>query len=230
MNPPPDALPRFRHIAIEGPIGAGKSTLARALAPRLGASLLQERAEDNPFLAQFYADARGAGNQPNRYAFQTQLFFLLQRVEQARELAQPGMFAPLVVSDFMFDKDALFARLTLSDDEYRLYLQIARGVAPRLPPPDLVIWLQAPLGVLMQRVHRRGLAMEQQIDEAYVTALSDAYATYFERRPGLPVLVVDAERFDTVGTPAHLEQLLAHLRRFAGPREVWSEPAPRIDR
>jgi deoxyguanosine kinase len=220
MNVSTDPALRFRHIAIEGPIGAGKSTLARALAPRLDAQLLQERAEDNPFLAQFYAEAQAGGaHTRNRLAFQTQLFFLLQRVEQARELAQPGMFAPLVVSDFMFDKDALFARLTLSDDEYRLYLQIARGMAPQLPPPDLVIWLQASPRVLLQRVHRRGLPMEQQIEPAYVAALSDAYADYFEHHPALPVLVVDAERFDAVDTGADIDRLLEHLRAFVGPRE-----------
>ena len=132
-------MKRLRHIAIEGPIGAGKSTLASLLAPPLGAELLLERPHDNPFLKDFYVDG-------GRYAFQTQLFFLFQRVELTRSLAQPGMFAPLIVSDFTLEKDRLFARLTLSDEEYRLYSMIHEQVAPKLPTPDLVIWLRRPDG------------------------------------------------------------------------------------
>ena len=182
-------MKRFRHIAIEGPIGAGKSTLASLLAPPLGAELLLDRPQDNPFLKDFYTDGP-------RYAFQTQLFFLFQRAEQTRALAQPGMFAPLVVSDFMLDKDRLFARLTLSDEEYRLYSMIDAQVAPRVPAPDLVIWLDGPMVVLRDRITRRGRAMERRIENDYLRAVADAYGAYFDAHTDLPLLVVDIDRFD----------------------------------
>jgi deoxyguanosine kinase len=210
-------LQAFRHIAIEGPIGAGKSTLATLLAPLLDAELLLERPEDNPFLERFYADG-------SRHAFQTQLFFLFQRVEQYRALAEPGMFAPRIVSDFMFAKDALFARLTLSDDEYRLYRQIHAQVAPSLPPPDLVIWLQAGRGTLLERIQQRGRPMEEGIDHGYVDALSQAYGAYFDAEPDVPVLQVDAERFNPLARPADLQRLLAALTAFVGPRESLEAP------
>jgi deoxyadenosine/deoxycytidine kinase len=208
-------LEHLHHIAIEGPIGAGKSSLARLLAQRLGAQLLLERPEDNPFLEKFYAD-------PPRYAMQTQLFFLFQRIEQYRELAQPGMFTPRIVSDFMFDKDALFAQLTLSDDEYRLYRQIHTEMAPKTPAPDLVVWLQAGPESLMQRIWRRGISMERRIDEGYVERLSTAYGAYFEREPQVPVLAVDTERFNPVDRPQDFESFVERLGRFTGPREVFS--------
>lgn len=207
-------LDRLRHIAIEGPIGAGKSTLARLLAARLDAQLLLERPHDNPFLERFYAD-------PARYAMQTQLCFLFQRIEQYRELAQPGMFTPRVVSDFMFAKDALFAQLTLSDDEFRLYSQIHAAMAPQMPAPDLVIWLQADPATLLGRIAQRGLAMEQGMDPAYLQRLGHAYAAWFEREPGLPVLAIDTTRFNPLAQPADLDRLMQRLQDFRGPREAW---------
>lgn len=208
----------LRHIAIEGAVGAGKSTLARLLAQRLGAGLLLERPEDNPFLERFYADG-------SRYALQTQLFFLFQRVEQMREVAQPAMFGgPALVSDFMFDKDALFARLTLSDDEYRLYCQIHAAVAPQVTPPDVVVWLQASPGTLLARVQRRGVRMEQDIAEDYLARIADAYGEHFDHAPSLPVLAVDTERFNPVARPDDLERLVERLGAFRGPRERL-EPA-----
>lgn len=214
----------WRHIAIEGAIGAGKSSLARLLAPRLGAELLLERPEDNPFLARYYAE--GA-----RHALPTQLTFLFQRIEQYRALAQPGMFAaPCIVSDFMFDKDALFAELTLADDELRLYGQLHAELAPRVPAPDLVIWLQADVDALMARIARRGLAMEQSIAPAYVQQLGAAYGSYFERHPMLPVLAVDTASFNPVGRPGDLERLLSALAAFRGPREALPLTLPPRDK
>lgn len=210
-------MKRYRHIAIDGPIGAGKTTLASLLAPQLGAELLLEKPHENPFLKDFYRD--GA-----RYAFQTQLFFLFQRVEQYRMLAQPGMFVPLVVSDFMFDKDRLFARLTLSDEEFRLYNQIHQQVAPRAPAPDLVIWLDGPTVVLRERIQRRGRPMERRIETEYLHALGEAYGEYFDENPELPVLMVDIDRFDPLKRPGDVALLVERIAAFHGPRESWHSP------
>jgi deoxyguanosine kinase len=208
---------RLRHIAIEGPIGAGKSTLASLLAPPLGAELLLERPHENPFLKDFYVD--GA-----RYAFQTQLFFLFQRVELTRSLAQPGMFAPLIVSDFTLEKDRLFARLTLSDEEYRLYSLIHDQVAPKLPTPDLVIWLDGSMVVLRDRIRRRGRPMERRIEGEYLRAVADAYGTFFDTHTELPLLVVDIDRFDPLRKPADLQYLIERIAAFEGPRESLRAP------
>src|SRR5262245_135628 len=210
---------RLRHIAIEGPIGAGKSTLASLLAPPLGAELLLERPHDNPFLKDFYVDGP-------RFAFQTQLFFLFQRVELTRSLAQPGMFAPLVVSDFTLEKDRLFARLTLSDDEYRLYSMIHDQVVPKLPQPDLVIWLDGSMVVLRDRIRRRGRAMERRIDSDYLRAVADAYGAFFDAHTDLPLLVVDVDRFDPLRKPVDLQYLIERIANFRGPRESLLSPPP----
>jgi deoxyguanosine kinase len=209
------ALSRFRHIAVEGPIGAGKTTLAHRLAGRIGAELLLEQPADNPFLGRFYADMAG-------YAFQTQLFFLFQRQKQVQALAQPSMFAQTVVSDFMFKKDALFAKLTLSDDEYRLYAQMHAPIAAQLREPDLVVWLQASAPTLLTRVRRRGLAIEQGIDLPYLERVADAYAEFFAGYDGAPVFVVDTEQLDPAGRDADLGLLLARLERFDSRREFFS--------
>jgi deoxyguanosine kinase len=209
METPPAALARLRHIAVEGPIGAGKSSLARKLAARLGAELMLEKPEDNPFLERFYDDSAG-------YAFQTQVFFLFQRLRQVRELAQPGMFVPAIVSDFMFEKDALFARLNLSDEEYHHYAQMYAQLSPQVPQPDLVIWLQATPATLAQRIRRRGLRMEQGIAPAYLQRLCDAYALFFQSYDGAPVFAVDTERFNLIERDADFELL---LQRLGGLRE-----------
>ena len=209
-----DGLARFRHIAIEGPIGVGKTTLARRLAERLGAELLLERPQDNPFLERFYDDMAG-------YALQAQLAFLFQRVKQVQSLAQPGLLAQAVVSDFMFAKDALFARLTLSDDEHRLYLQMHAQVAPQLPEPDLVIWLQAGVPTLLQRIRRRGIAGEQGIADDYLQRLCDAYVEYFHAYDGAPVFAVGTEHFNPVDDVGDFARLLERLAAFRGRREFF---------
>ncbi|HET7525140.1 MAG TPA: deoxynucleoside kinase [Burkholderiaceae bacterium] len=210
-------MKRLRHIAIEGPIGAGKSTLASLLAPPLGAELLLERPHDNPFLKDFYVDGP-------RYAFQTQLFFLFQRIELTRSLAQPGMFAPLVVSDFTLEKDRLFARLTLSDEEYRLYSMIHDRMAPKLPQPDLVIWLDGSMVVLRDRIRRRGRPIERRIESDYLRAVADAYGALFDERTDLPLLVVDVDRFDPLRKPTDLQYLIERISAFQGPRESLLAP------
>jgi deoxyguanosine kinase len=214
-------LTRFRHIAIEGPIGAGKTTLAGQIAERLGAELMLEQPAENPFLWRFYEDRPG-------YAFQTQLFFLFQRERQMRSLAQPSMFAQAVVSDFMFAKDALFARLNLSDEEYRLYAQMHQPIATQLREPDLVVWLQASAETLLERVRKRGIAAERGIDLAYLERLGNAYAEFFASYDGAPVFAVDTERFDPLEREADLAELVRALARFAGRRGVLGAGAADI--
>ena len=211
-------LERFPHIAIEGPIGAGKSTLARRLGAHLKAELLLERADENPFLARFYADQRG-------HAFQAQLFFLFQRVRQMKEIAQPGMFSSGIVSDFTFAKDALFARMTLDDEEYRLYLQIHAHLARETPEPDLVIWLQADPQTLLRRIERRGIAMERRITADYLRTLSDAYVAHFQAKPPAALFVVATDRFNPVEREPDFQALLARLEAFQGGMTVFDPSA-----
>lgn len=206
-------LDRFGHIAIDGPIGVGKSSLARRLGTHLGADLLLEKAEENPFLERFYRDQRG-------YAFQTQLFFLFQRVKQMQDLAQPGMFSRGIVSDFLFAKDALFARMTLDDEEYRLYAQIHAQMEKGLPKPDLIVWLQAEPATLIERIRRRGIAMEQGVSETYLTRLCDAYIEHFRSRESAPVLTVVTEAFNPVDRSEDFNLLLDRLANFDGHRDL----------
>ena len=206
-------LAGFRHIAIEGPIGAGKTSLARKLATHLGAELMLERPAENPFLDRFYADMAG-------YAFQTQLFFLFQRQKQVQAIAQPNVFGAAVVSDFMLAKDALFARLTLSDEEHRLYAQMYAQVAAQVREPDLVIWLQASPETLLARVRRRGIAMERAIDTDYLGRLCDAYAEHFHAYEGAPVFAVDTEHVNFVESDVAVAHLIDRLDRFDGRRET----------
>lgn len=197
------------YIAVEGPIGAGKTSLARRLAEHLGARLVLEAAESNPFLPHFYEDRA-------RHALPTQLFFLFQRVEQMRELLQRDLFAGPVVTDFMLDKDPLFARLTLSEDEYRLYQKIHATLAPQSPLPDLVIYLQAPVEVLVERVRARGIGYEQGIDREYLARLSDAYARYFYHYEASPLMIVNSEHLNFVDDTGDFDWLLARLPHVRG--------------
>jgi len=208
-------MDRLRHIAVEGPIGAGKTSLARRLAERLGAELLLEQPGENPFLARFYQDMA-------RHALPTQLFFLFQRARQLESLAQPDMFAKPTVSDFLLDKDPLFARLTLSGDELALYQKIYDAIRPRAPAPDLVVYLQAQPATLVERVRRRGVDFERGIGEDYLALLAESYTRFFYNYAAAPVLIVNSENLNFVARDADFELLLSRMRGMKSRREFFS--------
>ena len=208
-------LDRFRHIAVEGPIGAGKTSLARRLADRLGAELLLEQPGENPFLGRFYEDMP-------RYALPTQLFFLFQRARQLESLAQPDMFARPVVSDFLIDKDPLFASLTLSGDELALYQRIYDAVRPRAPAPDLVVYLQAAPATLFERVRRRSSPWERALAEEYLALIAESYARFFYQYTAAPVLIVNSEKLNFVARDADFDLLVARMRGMRSRREFFS--------
>ncbi len=225
-----DAKLRLRHVVVEGPIGVGKTTLAAALAEHWGARLVLEKPAENPYLERFYEHMGALGAvRGNPLALQTQLSFLFQRVEQLKEIGQPGMFERGVVSDFMFAKDAIFAMLTLGDEDLALYRQIYRRHSAQASEPDLVIWLQAEPDTLLARVRRRGLAMERSLDEDYLQALGAAYHRYFAHHRGAPVLAVNTEAFHPDEDSADFARLIARIETFEGPFEFY-DPPDRPDR
>lgn len=194
---------RPRYIAIEGPIGVGKTTLARRLADSLQLPLLRERAEENPFLERFYR------HKP-LFGLQTQLFFLLQRARQLKALAESAS-GPGLVSDFLLEKDRLFAQVLLPSDELALYEEIYAKIAPEAARPDLVVYLQAPVDVLFERIRERGSEAERSIERAYLEQLNDAYARLFHYYEGAPLLIVNAERIDFAHCDDDYRQLLDYL-------------------
>ena len=198
-----ETLP-FRHIAIEGPIGAGKTSLVDMLAKRFrGTKVLED--VDNPFLTEFYKDKRGA-------AFRCQLFFLLSRYDQQKQLAQRDLFTDLVLADYSFPKDKIFAYLTLEDSELMIYNRLYDLLIDSVPRPDLVIYLQASQDTLLRRIKMRGRAYEKAISPAYLKELSDAYAHYFYRYDETPLLVVNTNDIDFVHKPEHFEGLVEQIR------------------
>ena len=209
---------KIRHLVVEGPIGAGKTSLARRLADAANGALMLEQPEENPFLPKFYKDM-------TRYALPTQLFFLFQRIHQLGELKQVDMFKGLTVGDFLFEKDPLFARLTLNDDELALYEQMYRHLKPQAPVPDLVIYLQADAHTLVERVRRRGIAHEQPIAEAYLIRLTERYTRFFHHYDAAPLLIVNADHFNFVDSDADFALLLAQIRGMKGKREYFNRVA-----
>lgn len=209
------SLERYRYIVVEGPIGVGKTHLARRLAERVQGDLALEGADANPFLPRFYQDRA-------RYALATQLFFLFQRAEQVRDLKQADLFGRPVVSDFILDKDPLFAQLTLSDDEFRLYQQIYARLEPQAPTPDLVIYLQAPVEVLAERVRQRGLSYERPIDVDYLARLAESYTRYFYQYEASPLMIVNSENLNFVDEPRDFDLLVERIAAMRGGREFFN--------
>ena len=208
-------LEKCRYVVVEGPIGAGKTSLARVLAHHVGGEELFERPEDNPFLERFYGDMP-------RFALATQLTFLFQRADQLAGVGQFDMFRQLAVGDFLLDKDPLFARINLTDAEYLLYEKVYSHLKPQTPTPDLVIYLQAPVDTLIERVHRRGVDFERKISATYLTRLADAYSRYFYAYEAAPLLIVNSERLNFVDNPDHARLLLARIRSMRGRREFFN--------
>jgi deoxyguanosine kinase len=195
-----------RYIAVEGVIGVGKTSLANLLAERMNARLVLENPEENPFLDQFYKD-------PRHYAFQTQLFFLLSRFKQQQELPEPDLFHPLVVADYLFAKDRIFAYINLSEAEITLYEKVMTLLELRVKKPDLVVYLQSSTERLMRNIRQRNRPYEKDISEAYLRTLNEAYNHFFFHYDDTPLMIVNATAIDYVNNPAHLEALIQEMGR-----------------
>jgi deoxyadenosine/deoxycytidine kinase len=194
-------------IVVEGPIGVGKTSLARRLAESLSAEPVLEDAAQNPFLERFYKNPRAG-------ALPAQLYFLFQRCQQLGALKQQDLFTRVRVADYLLEKDRLFARVTLDDAEFALYEQIYAKLDVQPPKPDLVVYLQAPVDVLLERVSRRGIGYEQYIERDYLVRLNEAYARFFHEFAGAPLLIVNAAAIDPINNPSDYEELLATIRRM----------------
>ena len=206
---------KYKYIVVEGPIGVGKTTLTRKIAEHSGAQTLLEQAQENPFLEKFYRDA-------TRYALPTQMFFLFQRMSQLRDLAQADLFNAPVLSDFLLDKDPIFAGLTLADDELNLYRQLYEHLRPQAPQPDLVIYLQAQPETLVERVKKRGVPMEAAISETYLYRLCESYSRFFYHYDAAPLLMVNTEHLNPIERDEDFGLLLTRIKNMRGKREFFS--------
>ncbi|MBI2969262.1 MAG: deoxynucleoside kinase [Gammaproteobacteria bacterium] len=215
----PHPRPPHRFIVVEGPIGVGKTTLASRLAETFNTEILLEHAAENPFLEKFYEDPRAT-------ALPTQLYFLFQRARQLEKLRQTDLFRPAQVADFLMQKDELFARITLNEHELDLYYQVYNRLALDAPLPDLVIYLQAPVDVLLRRIYARGVEFEKRIDEDYLRRVADAYIEFFYHYNASPLLIVNTTEFDIAGNVGDYDLLLhrigdlSHGRHYFNPREL----------
>ncbi len=208
-------LDKYRYIVVEGPIGVGKTSLARRIAAETGAQSLLEQPQDNPFLERFYRDSA-------RYALPTQMFFLFQRMNQLRDLTQTDLFSAPVISDFLIDKDPIFAALTLADDELHLYQQMFEHFSQSAPRPDLVIYLQAAPGTLAERIKRRGIPSESGISDNYLERLCESYSRFFHHYETAPLLMVNAEKFNPIERSEDFELLMKRIASMRGKREFFS--------
>lgn len=204
-----------RYIAIEGPIGVGKTTLAKKLGFTFNYQMFLERAHENPFLQRFYGNRREA-------ALATQLFFLFQRAQQIQDMRQGDIFEPVRVADFLIEKDRLFAQVNLDDDELELYQKVYRQLTLELTPPDLVIYLQAPADVLMARIQQRGAESEQLIENAYLEELNDAYSQFFLYYDEAPLLIVNAAEIDLANNDQHYLNLVQYLLTIKNGRHYFN--------
>jgi len=225
LNKPPEwtidtgdaSIPQY--IAVEGPIGVGKTTLTKYLAETFNYETLLERAEENPFLERFYADERNS-------ALPTQLFFLFQRVQQINALRQTDLFQPVRVADFLIEKDKLFAQVTLDDEELKLYQQVYDHVTIDAPTPDLVIYLQAPSDILLERIEKRGISAERSISAEYLNTLNEVYTRFFHYYDSSPLLIVNAAEIDWVNNPDDYRKLVEYLLEVKRGRHYYNpEPA-----
>jgi deoxyguanosine kinase len=193
-----------RYIVIDGPIGVGKTSLATLLAPELNARLIFERAEENPFLTDFYHD-------PARFRFQTQIFFLMSRFAQQEEFSQHDLFNQVTISDYLFAKDRIFAYLNLNDHELALYEQIYKMIEPKVVRPDLVIYLQADTETILRRIKQRARPFEKDVSRDYIEAVNDAYSHFFFRYAETPLLVINTSDIDFVHNPQDLDDLIREI-------------------
>jgi deoxyadenosine/deoxycytidine kinase len=200
-------MAEHQFIVVEGPIGVGKTSLARRLAESLSGQPVLEDAAQNPFLERFYKTPRAG-------ALPAQLYFLFQRCQQLAALNQQDLFAQVRVADYLLEKDRLFARVTLDDAEFALYEQVYAKLDVQAPKPDLVVYLQAPVDVLLERIGRRGIAYEQYIERDYLVRLNEAYARFFHEFAAAPLLIVNAAAIDPVNNPADYDELLGAIRRM----------------
>ena len=207
---------RFRYIVIEGPIGVGKTSLAKKLALEYDSDLLLEKAEDNPFLASFYKN-------PRQYALSTQLHFLLQRAQQVQDFRQADLFHGSHIADFMVDKDPLFAQMTLNSDELELYQQIYAHLTLDAPRPDLVIYLQAPLANLRERIALRGIGYEQQIRDDYLLRLSESYTRFFHDYEDSALLTVNTQSVDLINNAADYQAILEKINDIHSGRHYFNQ-------
>ena len=207
-----------RYIAIEGPIGVGKTALARRLADSLAADLVLEEIEENPFLERFYRDGRSA-------ALPAQMFFLFARARQVEDLRQPDLFSNVRISDYLFTRDRLFAELNLDPEELKLYDQIAENLAVEAPAPDLVIYLQASVDALMRRLARRNSRYDRYVERSYLEKLTDAYARFFHEYDDGPWLIVNASQIDPVNNATDYEQLFQQIEKTTGGRHFFNPVA-----
>lgn len=202
-------------IAVEGPVGVGKTTLAKRLASTFNYQTLLEQAEENPFLERFYQNRRQS-------ALATQLFFLFQRAQQIQDLRQSDIFEPVRVADFLIEKDPLFARINLDSDEYQLYEKVFRQLTIDAPQPDLVIYLQASTDVLLQRIESRGIGYEQGITRGYLESLNEVYSEFFLYYDGAPLLIVNASEIDLVNGDRDFEQLVDYMLDIRSGRHYFN--------